>query len=155
MKTIEDLIAEHDFFRDFDSGAIRFVAGCGRNVHFDPGTRVMSEGESANLFYLLRTGRVALGYFDPDRGDLVLETLHGGDVLGWSWLFAPYRWHFDVDALEAVSAVAFDGACLRGKCESDPRLGYELTQRFARVMLDRLQATRLRLLDVYGPVAAR
>jgi CRP/FNR family cyclic AMP-dependent transcriptional regulator len=155
MKTIEDLIAEHDFFRGFDAGAVSFIAGCGRNVHFQAGTRLMSEGESANVFYVLRTGRVALGYFDPDRGDLVIETLHGGDVIGWSWLFAPYRWHFDVEALEDVSAVAFDGPCLRGKCESDPRLGYELTRRFSRVMLDRLQATRLRLLDVYGPVSAR
>jgi CRP/FNR family cyclic AMP-dependent transcriptional regulator len=155
MKTIEDLIAEHAFFRGCDAAAIAFVAGCGRNVHFQAGTRLMSEGESADAFYLLRSGRVALGYFDPDRGDLVVETLQGGDVLGWSWLFAPYRWHFDVDALEAVSAVAFDAPCLRGKCEADPRLGYELTRRFSRVMLDRLQATRLRLLDVYGPVGSR
>ena len=84
-----------------------------------------------------------------------MDTLHGGDVLGWSWLFEPYRWHFDADAVEPVSTVAFDASCLRTKCDTDPRLGYQLAQRFARVMLERLQAARLRLLDVYGPASAR
>jgi CRP/FNR family cyclic AMP-dependent transcriptional regulator len=153
MKLIADLLAEHEFFRGLDQPALDFVAGCGRNAHFDSGERMLSEGGPADVFYVIRGGKVVLGFFDADRGELVVDTLHGGDVLGWSWLFAPYRWHFDADAVEPVSAVAFDGPCLRAKCDSDPRLGYQLTQRFARVMLDRLQAARLRMLDVYGPVA--
>ena len=92
---------------------------------------------------------VALEVFTPTRGPVVIETLGPGEVLGWSWLFPPYRWHFDAQAVEPVRAVALDGGCLRGKCEEDPRLGYELTRRFAAIMMDRLQATRLRLLDVY------
>ena len=62
-----------------------------------------------------------------------------GEVLGWSWLFPPYRWHFDARALEPVRAIAFDGACLRGKCEADHELGYELMQRFAQVLIERLR----------------
>ena len=61
-------------------------------------------------------------------------------MVGWSWLFPPYRWHFDARALDMVRAVAFDGACLRGKCDDDHTLGYELLGRFAPVMLERLQA---------------
>jgi CRP-like cAMP-binding protein len=86
----------------------------------------------------------------PTRGAVVIETLEAGEVVGWSWLFAPYRWHFDARALSLVRATSFDGACLRGKAESDPKLGYELMSRFAQVMIRRLQWTRLRLLDVYG-----
>ena len=71
-------------------------------------------------------------------------------MVGWSWLFPPYRWHFDARALSHVRATAFDGACLRGKCEDDPALGYDLMKRFAQVLIERLQWTRLRLLDVYG-----
>jgi hypothetical protein len=81
---------------------------------------------------------------------VVIGTLEAGEVLGWSWLFAPYHWHFDARAVGVVRATAFDGACLRGKCDDDPRLGYELMRRFAAVMIDRLQWTRLQLLDVYG-----
>ena len=154
IQTIPEILAEHEFFRGLGGQAdLDFLASCARNVHFGAGTRVLTEGDSANEFYVLRTGKVALGYFHPGRGELVIDTLSGGDVLGWSWLFEPYTWHFDADAVEDTSAVAFDGSCLRAKCESDPRLGYLLTRCFARVMLNRLQAARLRLLDVYGPAS--
>ena len=71
-------------------------------------------------------------------------------LLGWSWLFPPYQWHFDARALELTRTTALDGQCLRIKCEEDHELGYRLGQRFAHVMMQRLQATRLQLLDVYG-----
>jgi CRP-like cAMP-binding protein len=151
MKTIADLISEHKFFSDLDEHSLEFVAGCGSNVHFAPGERILTEGEAANTFYLLRSGSVALSFFVPGRGAVVIDTLAEGDVLGWSWLFPPYRWQFDGEAREDVAAVAFDGTCLRTKCDSDARLGYILTQRFARVILGRLQSVRMRMLDVYGP----
>ncbi len=81
------------------------------------------------------------------------QTVAEGDVLGWSWLFPPYRWVFDAQALELTRALVFDGTCLRGKCEDDHNLGYELMKRFAHVVVQRLQATRLQLLDVYGILA--
>jgi hypothetical protein len=93
---------------------------------------------------------VALEIHVPARGSVTIETLHDGDLLGWSWLFPPYRWSFDAKALGETSLISFDGACLRGKCESDPVLGYELMKRISQVIIDRLQATRMRLLDVYG-----
>jgi CRP-like cAMP-binding protein len=150
MKTIADLIAEESLFQGLDKATLEFVAGCGRNVHFAPEERILTEGEPANTFYLLRSGTVALSFFVPERGNVIIDTLSDGDVLGWSWLFEPYRWQFDAEAREDVAAVGFDGACLRDKCETDNHLGYVLTQRFAKVILGRLQSVRLRMLDVYG-----
>jgi CRP-like cAMP-binding protein len=150
MKTIADLIAEEGIFKGLDRAQLDFVAGCGSNVHFAPEAQILTEGEPANTFYLVRSGSVALSFFVPGRGQVVIDTLSEGDVLGWSWLFAPYRWQFDAVAREDVAAVAFDGACLRTKCDSDAQLGYALTQRFAKVILGRLQSVRLRVLDVYG-----
>jgi CRP-like cAMP-binding protein len=129
---------------------MELVAGCASNVHFDPGTTIFREGEHADAFYLLRQGSVALETYVPARGAVMIETIEAGDVLGWSWLFPPHRWHFDARALTAVRATAFDGECLRGKCAADPALGYELISRFAQTLIERLQWTRLRLLDVYG-----
>ncbi len=91
----------------------------------------------------------------PARGSLLIETIEAGEVIGWSSLFSPYRWHFDARALTTIRATAFDGACLRGKCDDDPALGYALMSCFARIMIERLQWTRLRLLDVYGNGGAR
>ena len=124
--------------------------GCARNVVFDAGALLLAEGEPADTLYLLRRGRVALEVHSPGRGTLVIETLDAGAAVGWSWLFPPYRWHFDARAIEPVGAVAVDARCLRDKADADPAFGYELMKRVSAVLLDRLQATRLRLLDLYG-----
>lgn len=150
MKSIRDLVEEHEFFRGLEPPYLELIAGCGRNVHFRPGERIFGEGEPADTFYVIREGKVAIEVNAPQRGPILIETLGAGEVLGWSWLFPPYRWSFDSRSLDETRAVALDGACLRGKCEDDSHLGYELMGRFARIMQERLQATRLQLLDVYG-----
>ena len=72
-------------------------------------------------------------------------------ILGVSWLLPPYTWTFDARAVDATSAISIDGACLRGKCEEDPVLGYEFFKRFAGLFHERLHAARLQLLDLYHP----
>jgi len=155
MQTIEKLLEEIDVFRGLTDDRLDLIAGCAQNRVFGAGEHLLREGEPADAFFAIRHGTVALETFVPQRGAVTIETLHGGDVLGWSWLVAPHRTVFDARALGVVRTVAFDGACLRGKCEQDPRLGYELMKRFAEVILERLQATRLRMLDVYGQVPGR
>lgn len=155
MTTLADELATHRFFTDMDRASVDVLAGCGRNVVVPVGTAMIREGTDADVFWAIRAGRVSLGVNTPGRGLLVLETLHAGDILGWTWLFPPYRWHFDADALDDVHAVMFDAACLRQKCEADPALGFRLTQRFARVLDERLQAARMQLLDLYGHPASR
>lgn len=150
MKTIEDLLGEVPLFRGLERQELALLAGCASNVQCDVGTVLFREGDPADVFYALRHGTVALEMFVPARGAVTIETLEAGEVLGWSWLFPPYRWHFDAKALTAIRATAFDGACLRSKCQEDPELGYDLMLRFAQVLMERLQWTRLRLLDVYG-----
>ncbi|HSR23524.1 MAG TPA: cyclic nucleotide-binding domain-containing protein, partial [Candidatus Eisenbacteria bacterium] len=108
------------------------------------------EGDPADWFFVLRQGSVALEVASPERGPIVIQTLGPGDAVGWSWLFPPYRWHLDAVARGPVAAVAFDAACLRGKCDEDHELGHRLMARFAELMLQRLMATRLQLLDVYA-----
>jgi hypothetical protein len=99
---------------------------------------------------------VAIEADTPMGGPVVIETVDDGEVLGWSWLIPPHRWLFDARAVQPTSTVVFDGACLRTKCDEDPELGYDLMQRVAQVMYARLQAARIRLLDLYGvPGAAR
>jgi CRP-like cAMP-binding protein len=150
MRTIADLLATLPLFEGLDDATLRLVAGCAVNTRFATGEFLLREGEPAETFYVLRAGRVALEIDAPPRGPVIVETLGPGAVVGWSWLFPPYEWHFDAVALEPVRAIALDGACLRGKCDDDPRLGLDLTRRFAGMIVARLQATRLRLLDLYG-----
>jgi CRP/FNR family cyclic AMP-dependent transcriptional regulator len=150
MRTLDALITESPVFAGLDQEDLELIAGCGRNVIFAAGERLFREGEQANTFYLVRHGLVALDQDVPNRADVTVETVGPGEIVGWSWLLEPHRWHFTGRAVELVRAVQFDGACLRGKCEEDPALGYALLSRFAGVLVDRLQATRLQLMDVYG-----
>jgi CRP/FNR family cyclic AMP-dependent transcriptional regulator len=150
METIEAVIRDAPFFEGLTPDEFELIAGCGSNVQFGEGQLVFRDGDAADTFYLLRHGSVALETFVPGRGAVTIETLEAGEVLGWSWLFPPYRWHFDARARSPVRATSFDGACLRAKCDNDPKLGYDLLTRFAQVVVERLQSTRLRLLDVYG-----
>jgi CRP/FNR family transcriptional regulator, cyclic AMP receptor protein len=147
---LEEILAQVPFFKGMAEDEIGLIAGCGRNVHIDLGETIFRQGDAADTFFVIRHGTVAVGNFVPPRGELVIETLEAGDLLGWSWLFPPYRAHFDARALTPVRATQFDGACLRDKCAADPALGYDLMSRFAQVLIERLQWTRLRLLDIYG-----
>jgi len=147
---LDEVLAEVPFFEDLPEDEIALIAGCARNVHIDAGEMILRQGDAADTFFVVRHGTVAVGNFVPPRGELVIETLEAGDLLGWSWLFPPYRSHFDARALSTVRATQFDGACLRDKCRADPALGYDLMSRFAQVLIERLQWTRLRLLDIYG-----
>lgn len=150
MRSLESVLADVPFLGGLGSEQLALLAGCAGNVRFEAGASLFREGDAADTFYVVRHGSVALETFVPARGPVVIETIESGEVIGWSWLFAPYRWHFDARALTVVRATGFDGACLRQKCESDPALGYALMGRFAQVLIERLQWMRLRLLDVYG-----
>ena len=151
---IRELLQSHEFFRDLDPEAMALIAGCGLNVHFDTDEYLFREGEPADHFFVLRSGRVALETHGPDRGPLVLDTAREGEIVGVSWLFPPYRWDFDAQAMEPVRAVSLDAVCLRAKCDQDPRLGYELMKRLAEVLRRRMQSARMRLLDLYGAARA-
>jgi CRP/FNR family transcriptional regulator, cyclic AMP receptor protein len=153
VQRVDELLRDAPMFHGMASDHLDLVAGCASNRIFRPGEYLLREGERADSFYVIRRGDVAVETYVPQRGALTLETLGAGDVLGWSWLFPPYRLVFDARAADTVHTVAFDGRCLRAKCEEDHDLGYDLLKRFAEVIVERLQATRMQLLDVYGHVA--
>jgi CRP-like cAMP-binding protein len=149
VRTLDAVVLDAPVFAGLEPRYAAQLAGCAATAGFARGEPVFREGDPADVFYVLRRGRVALELFVPGRGAVTIETLEPGEVVGWSWLFPPHRWHFDARAITAVRAVAVDGACLRGKCDEDTALGYELMRRFSAVMIERLQATRVRLLDLY------
>ncbi len=154
-RTLAELVTAHPLLAGLPDDVVTRVAGCARNVSIRQDGLLMAEGDPADTFYLLRRGRVAIEVHSPGRGSIVIETVGAGGTVGWSWLVPPYRVEFDVRAVEPVGAIAIDGSCLREKAETDPAVGYLLMKRVASVLLERLQATRMRLLDLYGSGDAR
>lgn len=146
-QTLARALTEHPFARDFDSSQIESLAECGRNCTLAAGEYLWRQGQRGDHCYLIRSGEVALEIHIPHQGPLRIETVGPGEVLGWSWLVPPYRWQFDARALSPVLAFVLDGDCLRKKLESDPGLGYQVLKRFTPIIAERLQATRLRLIE--------
>ena len=150
MKMIKELIRDYDFFKGLTPEYQELVAGCGKNVRFNPNEFLFREGETANQFFIIRHGRVSLDIHMPGHRSVTMQTVDQGEVLGWAWLFEPHQWHFDARALILTRAVVFDGQCLLDKCEADAEFGYDMMKRFAHIIIQRLQAARLQNLDMYG-----
>jgi CRP/FNR family transcriptional regulator, cyclic AMP receptor protein len=149
MEGLERIVREHPFFSGMKEEFTAIISGCAKNVRFEAGEFLFHEGKTADLFYLLRSGRVAIQITTPERS-VTLQTVGESEIVGTSWLVAPYRWAFDAKALELTRAIALDAQCLRGKCEDDHTLGYEMMKRFMPILIQRLQASRLQILDLYG-----
>jgi CRP/FNR family cyclic AMP-dependent transcriptional regulator len=150
LETLEPILAKHAFLKDLHPRYLKLLVGCASNVRFNAGDFLFHEGEEANEFYMIRQGKVAIQIHAAERGAITVQTLGEGDILGWSWLVPPYRWRFDARAVELTRAIALDGKCLRTKSEEDHDLGYELLKRFSSIIVQRLEAARLQLLDLYG-----
>ncbi|MBX7152143.1 cyclic nucleotide-binding domain-containing protein [bacterium] len=150
MEDLKAYLIEHPFLQGFSQHHLELIVGCAKNVRFDTGEFIFKEGQEANEFYLIRHGKVALEMYAAEKGHITIQTISEGDVLGWSWLIPPYNWQFDARAVEITRAIALDGKCLRDKCEHDHDLGFELLKRFSNIVSQRLESTRLQLLDVYG-----
>jgi CRP/FNR family cyclic AMP-dependent transcriptional regulator len=150
IHTLENVIKEHPFFQGLPDEQLEFIVGCAKNAQFPAGHVLLQEGDPANEFYFIRKGLVSVELIIPNCGATTVQTIGEGEILGWSWVSPPYRWHFNARTLQHTRALVFDGQCLRAKCEEDCRLGYEMLKRFTAVITERLDATRLQLLDIYG-----
>jgi CRP/FNR family transcriptional regulator, cyclic AMP receptor protein len=148
-QSIRELLAAQPVLAALEPGDLDLMATCAHLAVVAAGASLAREGEPAEQFFVLRAGRVALEIAAP-AGPLIVETLEAGDLVGWSWIFPPHRWVYDVVAVDQVRVVVIDAGCLRQKCDAEPAFGYRVMQRFAAVVAQRLAATRLRLLDLYG-----
>jgi CRP-like cAMP-binding protein len=156
--TITDLstvLTKQDFFKDFAPGDLQLIAGCAKNVTYPANTLLGEIGGPANSFYLVRKGLIAIETHLSHKGAQVIQVVHPGDVVGWSWIFPPYKWSYDIRTVEDVTLMEFDGACLRTKCDKEPALGYRLMRRFSLLIAERLEHSRIRLLDIYGKNEAK
>ena len=143
-------VALHPFLAGMNPKQLALLTDCAIPVQFKKGQTILREGDLANRFYLIEGGNVVLesgeGFGDP----VIIETIGAGGLLGWSWMFPPYVWHFTARAAEPTTAIFFYGTILREYCERDPSLGYELFKRITPIMLKRLQSARRKMLSVHA-----
>jgi len=147
---LESVLAQHRFFRELRPDHVKLLAGCAKNVVFQPGEYLFRQGQDADALYVIREGLISLELSAAGKGTIVIATAGSDEVVGWSWMVSPHRWRYSGKATQLTRAVAVDGKCLRGKCDDDHDLGYSLLWEVVRILAHRLEATRIQLLDVYG-----
>jgi CRP-like cAMP-binding protein len=145
-ESLRAVVQDHPFFQGMKPEHLEIVAGCASELRFKPGQFLFHEGEPANQFYLIQSGRIALEAHEPADGTAPVQNLGAGEVLGWSWMFPPFVWHFQARALEPTRTIVLNGAHLLVTAERDHQFGYELMKRVAQVVVQRLQAARKQLL---------
>jgi CRP-like cAMP-binding protein len=140
-------ISEHPFLRGLSPGFLEAISVGAKPHVYATDQLLLREGEEANQLFLIYSGKVALEVNLPDRPKLTIETVGGGEVVGWSWSIEPRRYEHDARALKTTRAIGLNAAVLRGACEADPSMGYQFIQRLLAVVADRLVNTRLQLVD--------
>ena len=138
-------VAAHPFLAEMSKHHVDLLARYAKPVRFKPGEMIFRTGESADGFYLIEAGAIAVEGSVMEHGSITTDTVHAGEPLGWSWLFPPYIWHFDARATEPTTAIFFDGKILRQHYDEDLTLGHDLFKRISQVMVHRLQAARRKL----------
>jgi CRP-like cAMP-binding protein len=146
-----EILASHPFTADFSDEDRAQLAELARVVVYDQDDYLLREGQPATAFYLIAEGLVSIELFVPGHGPRVLQTVEAGSAVGWSWVLAPSRWEFDARALERTTVLVLDAERLRQLFNEDCCLGLRLVHRLLFVVAERLKATRLQLLDLYGP----
>jgi CRP-like cAMP-binding protein len=142
-------VALHPFLAGMNPAQLAILTDCAMSTHFKKGQTILREGEFANRFYLVESGKVVLESAEGLGEPVVVQSIGAGDLLGWSWMFPPYVWQFTARALEQTTAIFFYGTILREYCEKDHSLGYELFKRMSVVMMKRLQAARKQMLSTH------
>lgn len=142
----QDTILAHPFFAGLRRRYLYILAESASQAAFAPDQFLFREGEPANGCYLIQKGRVALETHNPRHRAILIQSLGSGDVLGWSWLFPPFAWHFSARAIDTVKAIVLNGGHLLAAADNDHDFGYELMKRVSRLVIERLQVTRSRFL---------
>lgn len=121
---------------------------------YPAGAVIFRQGDPARTSYLVVEGNVALEICAPGVGCKRILTVAAGELLGWSPVLAQEQLTATARTLTPTRVVAVDGRQVLALCEHNPRFGYEFMKRAALALARRLSATRLQLLDVYGPEMA-
>ena len=146
-----EYLSAHEFFSEFSDDVIKFLCECSSTREIKKGQILFRQGENADKFYIVRSGRIAIQMPAIMGPTLEIQTLDKDQILGWSWLISPYKWNFQTKAEEDSELLQFDGVAILARCEQEPKFGYELLKKFAALMSVGLNAARQKMMDEWNP----
>jgi CRP/FNR family transcriptional regulator, cyclic AMP receptor protein len=150
-RPIAEILGCHPFAHAWTSAQVECLAGCGTKYALRRGEYLWRQGEKLSNLYLICSGEAALEISLPQQGAVQIEEFGSGDVLGAPCLANGQRASFDARAVTGLQALCLHGKLLGTAFAANHELAHEVFQRFAAVTFDKLESTRLRLLELYRP----
>ena len=151
-QSITEYLSAHEFFSEFNDDILEFLRECSSMREIKKGQILFLQGEHADKFYVVRSGRISIQMPAIMGPTLEIQTVDEDQVLGWSWRISPYKWNFQTKAEEDTELLQFDGVAILARCEQEPKFGYELLKKFAVLMSVGLNAARQKMMDEWNPV---
>ena len=151
-QSITEYLSAHEFFSEFSDDILKFLCECSSTREIKKGQILFLQGEHADKFYVVRSGRISIQMPAIMGPALEIQAVDEDQVLGWSWLISPYQWNFQTKAEEDSELLQFDGAAILARCEQDPKLGFELVKKFAALMSVGLNAARQKMMNEWNPI---
>ena len=151
-QSITEYLSTHEFFSEFSDDDLKFLCECSSTREIKKGQILFLQGEHADKFYVVRSGRISIQMPAIMGPTLEIQAVEEDQVLGWSWLISPYQWNFQTKAEEDSELLQFDGVAILARCEEEPKFGYELLKKFAGLMSVRLNAARQKMMDEWNPI---
>jgi CRP/FNR family cyclic AMP-dependent transcriptional regulator len=150
MESVSELLKNNLYFKELETGCLDFLGACASFADYESESFIFSARDPADNFYLILEGKVALQMFSHEKGEIILEERNIGDIIGWSWLKPPYKWQFDAFTVKKTRVLVFDAGKIKKQMETDLAFGYNILKIFFNIVIDRMQATRHRLLEELG-----
>ena len=151
-QSITEYLSAHEFFSQFRDDDLKFLCECSSTREIKKGQILFRQGEHADKFYVVRSGRISIQMPAIMGPTLEIQAVDEDQVLGWSWLISPYQWNFQTKAEEDSELLQFDGVAILARCEQEPKFGYELLKKFAGLMSVRLNAARQKMMNEWNPI---
>lgn len=150
-QAIAEYLSAHEFFSELSEEILNFLCECARTHEIKKGQILFRQDEHADKFYVVCNGRISVQIPAIMGSALEIQVLGKDQIMGWSWLIAPYQWNFQAKAEEDSELLEFDGTAILARCEQEPQFGYEVLKRFAVLMSERLDAARQKMMDEWNP----
>ena len=138
-------LAQHPFLSGLSPEHVKIMLKNATDVEFKTGDLILKQGEPANQFFLIESGKVIIEA--GKTNEKLVQILTAGEVLGWSWLFPPFCWHFTARALTPTKCKVLNGGYLLVTAEENREFGYVLMRLIAQMVIARLQVTREKMLE--------
>ena len=130
-----DVLGSTEILRGIGNSTLKAIAAAATLKMVEEGETLYSVGDPVRSVYVVAAGRLRFILGGDGRPAAQGTIIRAGDILGWAALLGDQpRRIATVMALEECRLLEIEGEALLGILDTDPRSGYLVMQRLARMI---------------------